>query len=105
MSMRMKIKKGDEVLVISGKERGKRGKIQAVFPSERRVIVEGIFLVKKHRRPRRADEKSEEILVPRPVSASKVKLVCPKCGSATRVKLSLRDGVKTRICKKCQSEI
>jgi len=100
----MKIKKGDNVLIIKGKDRGKKGKVLQVFPNENRVIVEGINLRKKHQRPRRAGEKGQIIIVPGRLSVANVKLICSKCGQTTRVGYKIEGGKKFRICKKCQQE-
>jgi len=100
----MKIKKGDNVLIIKGKDRGKKGKVLQIFPNENRVIVEGINLRKKHQRPRRAGEKGQIIIVPGRLSVANVKLICSKCGQATRVGYKIEGGKKFRICKKCQQE-
>lgn len=101
----MKIKKGDNVLVISGKDRGKTGKVFRALPKESKILVEGVNLRKKHRRPRRAGEKGQIITLSAPLPLSNVKLVCPKCGKATRVGYKITDGRKHRICKKCGAEI
>lgn len=91
--------------MIAGKEKGKRGKVLTVLPKEGKIVIEGLHLVKKHRRPRRTGEKGETVQVPRAVPVSKVKLVCPKCGSPTRVGYRVSGKTKVRICKKCESEI
>ncbi len=101
----MKIKKGDRVLIISGKYRGKTGKVLAVFPKEKRVLVEGINLAKKHQKPRREGEKGQVIEMPRPIDVSNLKLICPKCGKATRVGYRIEGKRKYRICKRCGQEI
>lgn len=100
-----KIKKGDLVLMIKGKDRGKTGKIIKVFPKEQKVIVEGLNLVKKHQKPKRAGEKGEIIQIPRKVSWANVKLICPNCKKPTRVGFLKEDGEKFRICKKCKGKI
>lgn len=98
----MKIRKGDTVKILSGKDRGRRGKVVRVLPRARRLIVEGANLQKKHRRSRRQDRKGEIILLPAPLSASAVQLVCPKCGQPTRVGYQFgTDGKKFRACKQC----
>ena len=101
----MKVKKGDTVKILSGKERGKRGKVARVFTAESRLIVEGVNLKKKHRRSRRADRKGEVILLPSPVSASSVAVVCPSCGKPTRIGFE-RDtaGKRMRMCKECKAK-
>jgi len=106
----MKIRKGDTVLIISGKDRGRKGKILRAFPKERKVLVEGINLRKKHRRPRKMGEKGQIIQIPAPIDVSNVKLICPKCGKATRVGYKIISNIKNqkskiRICKKCGQEI
>lgn len=100
----MKIRKGETVLITSGKDRGRKGKVLTVFPKERKVIVEGINLRKKHQRPRRAGEKGQIIQLPGPLDISNVKLICPKCGKATRVGYKITEKKKYRICKKCGQE-
>ncbi len=101
----MKIRKGDNVKIISGKDRGKTGKVSRVIPSSGKVLVEGLNLVKKHSRPRRQGEKGQRVTVPAPVDISNLMLVCPKCSKATRVGFKISKNNKFRICKKCQSEI
>ncbi len=101
----MKIKKGDTVLIICGKDRGRKGKVIKALPKKEQVIVEGINLVKKHQRPRRSGEKGQIIQKPAPIHVSNVKLICPKCKKATRVGYKKIDKKKYRICKKCKSEI
>jgi len=101
----MKIKKNDQVLIISGKDRGKKGKVLEVFPLAERVLVENINLVKKHRRPRRQTEKGQKVEIPKPLHISNVKLICSKCGAASRIGYKLTETGKLRFCKKCQQEI
>ena len=101
----MKIKKNDTVLIISGKEKGKKGKVMKVFPENFRIVVEGVNLVKKHTRPRRQGEKGQIVHISKSISAANVKIVCPKCGQATRVGYRITEGDKLRICKKCKQEI
>jgi len=101
----MKIKKGDTVLIICGKDRGRKGKVLKVFPKERKILVEGMNLRKKHKKPRRAEEKGEIIILPAPINVSDTKLICPKCGKPTRVGYKFSEEKKYRICKKCGQEI
>ncbi len=98
----MKIKKGDLVEVISGKDRGKRGKVLRVIPRENKVIVEGVNIVKRHQRP--VPQLREGGIIEReaPIYACKVMVVCPSCDKRTRVGYKfVEDGKKVRYCKKC----
>jgi large subunit ribosomal protein L24 len=100
----MKIKKGDTVLITSGKDRGRKGKVLEASPEESWILVEGINLRKKHQRPKRSGEKGQIVEMPGPIHISNVKLICPKCGKATRVgyKSKIKNQKsKIRICKKC----
>ena len=97
----MKIKKGDTVKILSGKDKGKTGVVSKTFPSENKVLVEGINLYKKHIKPRRQRQKGEIILVNRPLFVSKVMLVCKNCGKSTRVGFKIEANTKSRYCKKC----
>ena len=101
----MKIKKDDKVVVISGKDKGKQGKILRADPESLKVVVEGVNVATKHQKPRKQGEEGGIIKVETPIYASKVQLVCPKCGKATRVAYKVENGKKTRICKKCGAEI
>jgi large subunit ribosomal protein L24 len=101
----MKIKKGDQVLVIKGKDRGRAGKIIKALPKENRVVIEGLNLAKKHIKPRRQGEKGKIIEIPRPISASNVKLICPHCSKPTRIGYKFEGQEKYRYCKKCQQLI
>lgn len=97
------VKKGDTVMVISGKSKGKKGKVIAVSPKEGKVIVEGVNMVTKHVKPRRADEPGGIVKAEGAMYASKVMLVCPKCGKPTRVGHTIfKNGEKQRSCKKCE---
>lgn len=101
----MKIKKGDQVKSIAGKDNGKSGKVLHVFSGEKKVTVEGLNIVKKHTKPRREGEKGQRVEIPGKVNISNVMLVCPKCGKETRVGYKVTATGKLRVCKKCQSEI
>jgi large subunit ribosomal protein L24 len=85
----MKLKKGDQVLIISGKDRGRKGKILRVFPREGKILVEGINLRKKHQKPKKSGEKGQIISLPTPLNISKTKLICSRCGKPTRVGFKL----------------
>ena len=101
----MKIKKNDQVLIISGKDRGKHGKVLDVFPESRKVVVEGANIRKKHVKPKKSGEKGQIVEMPASFSISNVKLICSKCGKPTRVGYKLIEGKKYRICKKCGQEL
>ncbi|MEK7500962.1 MAG: 50S ribosomal protein L24 [Patescibacteria group bacterium] len=101
----MKIKKGDTVKILAGKERGKTGKVIRVMPAEAKLVVEGLNLHKKHARSRQAERKGEVVLVPGALNSAKVALVCPRCGRVTRVGYEIINGQKNRICKKCRQMV
>ena len=101
----MKIKKDDQVLIISGKDRGKHGKVLEVFPQEEKVVIEGVNIRKKHVRPRKAGEKGQVVQTPGAIALSNVKLLCPKCGQPTRVGYKIIENNKYRLCKKCGKEL
>ena len=94
------VRTGDEVIVINGKDRGKKGKVLEVSPSEGKVIVEGVNMVSKHVKPRKMGEQGGIIKAESALYADKVQLVCPKCGKPTRVGTKIyEDGKKDRVCK------
>ena len=101
----MNIKKDDKVIVLSGKDKGKQGKVLVADPKAMKLTVEGVNVATKHQKPRKQGEEGGIIKVETPIYASKVMLVCPKCGKATRVAHKLTDGKKVRVCKKCGAEI
>lgn len=108
----MHIRSGDEVLVIAGKDRGKRGKIKQAMPSENRVVVEGINIVKRHMRPRGPGKPGGIIDMEAPLHASNVMLICPSCGRASRTGKRFLEEIdhkgrprKVRFCKACDAVI
>lgn len=101
----MKVKKGDNVLIIAGKDKGRTGKIMKSFPKDLKVLIEGINLKKKHVRPKKEGEKGQVVDIPAPLDISNIKIICPKCGKATRIGYSIEGDNKNRICKKCKSQI
>jgi len=101
----MKIRKGDTVLIISGKDRGRKGKVMEVLPKEGKILVEGINLRKKHVKPKKSGEKGQIVEMPAPFDVSDVKLICKRCGKAARVGYKIEGEKKFRICKKCGQEI
>lgn len=99
---KMRIKKGDRVKVVSGKDKGKEGKILRHLRDRGMVVVEGINMATKHVRPTQSNPQGGIVKQESPVYASKVMLVCPSCGKPTRVNRAfLEDGQKVRLCKKC----
>lgn len=101
----MKIRKGDNVIVVSGKDKGKRGKVINASPREQLIVVENINLKKKHQKPKSSGKKGEKIETPRPMSVSSVMLICKDCGKPTRSGYKiLENEKKIRICKKCGLE-
>lgn len=99
---KLHIKTGDTVMVLSGRDRGKKGKVLAAMPKEGKVIVEGVSMASRHTKPRRQGEEGGILKKATPIYACKVMLVCQKCGSPTRIgKKFLEDGSKVRYCKKC----
>lgn len=101
----MKIKTNDKVKILSGKDKGKTGKVVQVFPKHGKVVVEGANLMKKHLRARRAGEKGQTIELAAPLNASKVELLCPKCGRPVRVGFKVEAGNKKRVCRLCHEFI
>jgi large subunit ribosomal protein L24 len=106
----MRLKKGDEIIVIAGKDKGRKGKIEKVFPKERKVLVLGINIVKKHVKPKKEGEKGGIVEVAKPIDVCKVALLCPKCGKPTKVGYLIappKGGAdkKERICRKCNKVI
>ena len=100
----MKIKKADNVIMLTGKDKGKKGKVLSVYTESDRITVEGLNLLVKNVRPKRQGEKGERVQYARPVNISNVALVCPKCSKPTRVAFKkLEDGKKMRLCKKCKN--
>jgi large subunit ribosomal protein L24 len=100
------VKKGDTVVILSGDDRGKKGKVLEVSPKEGKVIVEGLNMVKKHVKPRKMGDQGGIVEAESAIYASKVQIVCPACKKATRVAHKvLEDGTKVRICKHCGEEL
>ncbi|MGN0985546.1 MAG: 50S ribosomal protein L24 [Candidatus Enterenecus sp.] len=103
--MSMNVKKNDTVVVLSGKDKGKKGKVLSVDPQSRKVVVEKVNLASRHQKPRKQGEEGGIIQKETPLYASKVMTVCPKCGKPTRVAHKVTDGKKVRVCKHCGAEI
>lgn len=101
----MKIKKGDKVKILTGKDRNKTGKVIKSIPFDQKIIVEGLNIAKKSMRPRKEGEKGQIVETPMPLNVSNVMLVCPKCDKATRVGYNVEGDKKKRVCKKCNVEL
>ena len=102
----MKIRKNDTVIITAGKDRGKKGKVRHALPSENRVIVEGLNMIKRHSRAGRAARQAGIIELEAPIHVSNVMLLCDKCGKPARVNFRfLADGKRVRICNSCQEVI
>lgn len=102
MIKKIHVKKDDTVIVISGNDKGKKGKVLGVSPKEGKVIVQGVHIVKKHVKPRRQGEAGGIVEAEGAIYASKVQLYCAKCGKGVRAAHKvLEDGKKVRVCAKC----
>ena len=102
---KLNVKKGDTVVVISGKDKGKQGKVLGTVPGSLKVVVEGINMVTCHVKPRKQGEEGGRISKEGSIDESNVMLVCPKCGKATRVGHAYEGDKKVRVCKKCGKNI
>jgi|SRR3989338_5149564 len=100
----MKIKRGDNVIMLGGKDKGKKAKVILVFPERDKVVVEGLNLIKKHLKARKQGQKGQIVSKERAVNVSAVALVCKSCGKQTRVGFKIENDNKIRICKKCKAE-
>ena len=101
----MKVKKGDTVQVLSGNDKGKTGEVLEVIPKDSKIVVKGVNVRKKHVKPRKQGEEGGIIPIECAIDSSKVNVVCPKCGKATRIGYSVEKDEKSRICKKCGAKI
>lgn len=101
----MKLKKGDNILILKGKDKGKQAKVLKAFPDQNKIVAEGINTKKKHQGPKKQGQKGSVIEITAPFDVSKAMLVCPKCQKPTRVGYKMTKNDKARVCKKCNSEI
>jgi len=101
----MKIKKGDEVKVIKGKDKGKVAKVEKVFAKLNTVMVEGLNQYKRHVKARAQNQKSEIVTISKPLPVTNIVLICPKCHNPARVGYKITGDQKQRICKKCEQAI
>ena len=102
---KLNVKKGDTVVVISGKDKGKQGKILAAMPEDQRVIVQNVNMITAHVKPRKQGEEGGIMKREAAIAACKVQVVCPKCSKGTRVAHKIEGGKKTRVCKHCGAEL
>ena len=103
---KLHVKKGDTVIVLSGKDKGKQGEVLRAMPAEGKVVVQGVSVATKHQKARKQGEESSIIKVETPIYACKVMVVCPKCSKPTRVAHKVgADGKKVRVCKHCGAEL
>ena len=101
----MKLKKGDNVAVIKGKDKGKSGKIEKVFSKTNKVLVANVNMYKRHLKARSQNQPSEIITLTKPLAMANVSFICPKCKKQSRVGYKIEKGVKSRVCSNCKSEI
>lgn len=101
----MKIKKGDKVQIIYGKDKGRQGVVERVYKKSNKVLILGVNLYKRHLKKNQETNQGGIVEVPRPLYVSKVALICPKCSKLTRVGYKVEKNKKYRVCKKCQSKI
>ena len=102
MNKKLHVRKGDNVIVLSGKDKGKKGKVLSVFPKSGKVIVEGVAMATKHKKPRSQADVGGILHQETPIYACKVMHICDKCGQPTRIaRKVLEDGSIARVCKKC----
>ena len=101
----MRVKKGDTVKVLSGKDKGKTGEVLEILPKTNKIVVKGINIIKKHTKPRKQGEEGGILSMEGAIHVAKVNVVCPKCGKATIVGYSEEKGEKVRVCKKCGAKL
>jgi len=101
----MKLKKGDKIVVIAGKDKGKKGKVDRVYAKQNTVMIPTINMYKRHIKKSEQSPQGGIVDLPRPLNAAKVMLICPKCGKPTRTGKKVEGNKHFRICKKCQSAL
>lgn len=101
----MKIKKGDTVLVVAGKEKGKAGKVTKAIPKDNKIIVAGLNVAKKHAKPSKKNPHGGIIDLHAPINVSNVMIICPRCSKATKIGHKVTEKSKFRICKKCNESL
>lgn len=101
----MKIKKNDNIMVIAGKDKGKTGLVERVFPEENRLVVKGVALAKKHLKPSKKNPSGGIIEINQKINASNVLMICPSCGKPTKIGRKVTEHGKIRICRKCNQSL
>ena len=101
----MRVKKGDTVKVLSGKDKGKTGEVLEILPKTNKIVVKGINIIKKHTKPRKQGEEGGILSMEGAIHVAKVNVVCPKCGKATKIGYGEEKGEKVRVCKKCGAKL
>ena len=101
----MKIKKGDNVQVLSGNDKGVKGEVLEINPKADKIVVKGVNVRKKHVKARKQGEESGIVSIECAIPSSKVNVICPKCGKTTKVGYSVEKDKKVRICKKCGAKL
>lgn len=100
-----KIKRGDTIQIIAGKDRGKTAKVLHVYSADQKILAEGMNLKKKHVRPKQQGKRGEIVQMPAPFSASTAMVICRSCSKPTRIGAKMENGKKVRVCKKCKAII
>lgn len=101
----MRLKKGDKIKVMSGKDNGREGIVERVYPKTGKVLITGVNIYKKHIKKNEKMPQGGTVEVPRPLNVAKVMLICPKCKKLTRIRYEISKNKKYRVCKKCKSKI
>ena len=102
---KIKIKKGDKVVMLKGKDLGKSGKILKVYPAKQRIVVEGLNLMKKNLRPKKQGDRGQVVSVPAAVRIENVQMMCSSCNKATKISYEAKGDQRERHCKKCKAKI
>jgi len=105
MTVKVGVRKGDEVMVVSGKDRGKTGRVVNVLPKKNRVMIEGVARAKRHSRPSKKNQQGGIMDIELFIDLSNVQVVCKHCGKPTRVGRRDAEGVSVRICRRCEGEL
>jgi len=101
----MKIKKGDKIKIIAGKDKGREANVGKVYPNQDKVLIPGVNIYKKHIKKNEKMPQGGVVEIPRPLATSKIVLICPKCAKPTRIGYEIKGKKKNRICRKCKSVI